>query len=73
MHGLCQHNDVEGLGTLCKALNSLEMVMEIISLHVKLSEVLARILAFVEDFDCDAVGGFVICISRILMLIPFHR
>lgn len=34
------------------------MAIDIVSLHVKLSDILARVLAFVEDFDCDTVGKF---------------
>lgn len=56
VYGLCQQNDVEGLGTLCKVLNAQEMVIDVVSLHVNLSEIIARILAFVEDFDCEPVG-----------------
>ncbi|KAH8120455.1 mediator complex subunit Med5-domain-containing protein [Phellopilus nigrolimitatus] len=53
---LCQQHDVEGLGILCMAFNSHELALDIISLHVKITNIFAHILAFVEEFDCESVG-----------------
>ncbi|THH04163.1 hypothetical protein EW145_g5729 [Phellinidium pouzarii] len=53
---LCQQHDVEGLGILCKVLNLHDLALDIVSLHVKVTDILAYILAFVEEFDCEFVG-----------------
>ncbi|EJD03833.1 uncharacterized protein FOMMEDRAFT_154950 [Fomitiporia mediterranea MF3/22] len=53
---LCQQVDVEGLGVLCKTFNSLDVAMDIFSLHVRIDDILAPILAFIDDFDCESVG-----------------
>ncbi|KAI5123762.1 hypothetical protein M0805_000352 [Coniferiporia weirii] len=53
---LCQQHDVEGLGILCKVLNLHELALDIISLHVKVTDIIAHVLAFIEEFDCELVG-----------------
>ncbi|OCB85645.1 hypothetical protein A7U60_g7295 [Sanghuangporus baumii] len=53
---LCQQFDVDGLGTLCKVFNTLDLAMDIVSLHIRIDGILVPILAFVDDFDCESVG-----------------
>ncbi|KAL5495140.1 NUT1 [Sanghuangporus weigelae] len=53
---LCQQFDVDGLGTLCKVFNTLDLAIDIVSLHIRIDEILVPILAFVDDFDCESVG-----------------
>ena len=39
------------------------MVVDIVSLHVRLGQIIACMLALVEKFDCDKVGGLVSAFS----------
>lgn len=49
---------MEGLGNLCRALNLCEPALDVISLHMKITDILAHVLAFVDEFDCESVGAF---------------
>ena len=33
------------------------MALEILSLHIGVVDLVARLLAFVEDYDCETVGA----------------
>lgn len=48
--------DVELPSRLSKLLNSHEDALDIVSLHVKMSELLPYALAFLADYDCETVG-----------------
>lgn len=48
--------DIEGLSTLAKVLSEHVAILDILSLHVPMAELLEESLAFVEDYDFDAVG-----------------
>lgn len=43
---------------MCKILYSHEHSLEILSLHVKIQDLLARALAIIEDYDCETVGKY---------------
>ncbi|KAI0734538.1 hypothetical protein C8Q72DRAFT_770738 [Fomitopsis betulina] len=53
---LSQPSDVESLGYICKILSRCEPLIDVVSVHVSLRELLASALAYVEDYDCDTVG-----------------
>ncbi|KAG8889053.1 mediator complex subunit [Tulasnella sp. 332] len=48
--------DIEGLNTLAKVLSDHVAILDILSLHVPMAELVEESLAFLEDFDFDAVG-----------------
>ncbi|KAI0963789.1 hypothetical protein AcW1_000766 [Taiwanofungus camphoratus] len=48
--------DVEPLSHLCKILCKCDPALDIVSLHIRLTELVAHALAFVEDYDCETVG-----------------
>lgn len=48
--------DVEMPSRLSKLLNSHEDALDVVSLHVKMSELLSYALAFLADYDCETVG-----------------
>ena len=48
--------DVETLGHISRVLSANETALDLISLHVELSALVSSALAFVEEYDCEAVG-----------------
>ncbi|KAI0830678.1 mediator complex subunit Med5-domain-containing protein [Trametes gibbosa] len=48
--------DTETLSLVCKMLCQHEMALDMLSLHAKISDLVAHALAFVEDYDCETVG-----------------
>ncbi|TBU48171.1 mediator complex subunit Med5-domain-containing protein [Dichomitus squalens] len=48
--------DAESLGLVCKMLSKHEMALDMLSLHAKISDLVAHALAFIEDYDCETVG-----------------
>ncbi|KAF5355994.1 hypothetical protein D9756_003825 [Leucocoprinus leucothites] len=48
--------DTDDLSHLCKILYTSDYALDILALHVKLTEVVFRGLKFLEEFDCGAVG-----------------
>lgn len=53
--------DVEGLSHLCRILLLDSVTTDIISIHVKMVDILTSIMIFFEDCDCETVGMF-LCI-----------
>ncbi|OBZ79167.1 Mediator of RNA polymerase II transcription subunit 5 [Grifola frondosa] len=49
-------SDVESLSSLCKILCKCDIALDMLSLHAKITDVVAHALAFVEDYDCETVG-----------------
>jgi hypothetical protein len=49
-------SELETLGHLSKILYTHEHALEILSLHVRLSDLVAHALAVLEDYDCESVG-----------------
>lgn len=41
---------------MCKILSTYDHALEVLSLHVKMRDLLAHALAIVEDYDCETVG-----------------
>ena len=33
-----------------------DMTLDVLSLHINITDLIARMLAFVEDYDCETVG-----------------
>ncbi|KAI0660442.1 mediator complex subunit Med5-domain-containing protein [Cubamyces menziesii] len=48
--------DTENLSLVCKMLCKHEMALDMLSLHAKITDLVAHALAFVEDYDCETVG-----------------
>ena len=48
--------DVETLGHISRVLSANEAALDLVSLHVELPTLVASALAFVEEYDCEAVG-----------------
>ena len=48
--------DVESLGLICKVLCKYDVALDMLSLHAKISELVANAVAFVDDYDCETVG-----------------
>ncbi|KAI0639768.1 mediator complex subunit Med5-domain-containing protein [Trametes polyzona] len=48
--------DTETLSLVCKMLCQHEMALDMLSLHAKITDLVAHALAFVEDYDCETVG-----------------
>ncbi|KAI0375369.1 hypothetical protein BV20DRAFT_265653 [Pilatotrama ljubarskyi] len=48
--------DTETLSLVCKMLCTHEMALDLLSLHTKITDLVAHALAFVEDYDCETVG-----------------
>ncbi|KAF9453745.1 hypothetical protein P691DRAFT_693777 [Macrolepiota fuliginosa MF-IS2] len=48
--------DADDLSHLCKILNTSDHALDILSFHVKLTEVVFRALRFLEEYDCETVG-----------------
>jgi hypothetical protein len=50
--------DVETLGHVSRILSANDAALDLVSLHVELSTLVSSALAFVEEYDCEAVGKF---------------
>ena len=50
--------DADSLGPVCKMLCQHEMALDMLSLHAKISDLVAYALAFIEDYDCEMVGTY---------------
>jgi mediator of RNA polymerase II transcription subunit 5 len=48
--------DVETLGYISRVLSANEIALDLVSLHVELPALVSCALAFVEEYDCEAVG-----------------
>lgn len=48
--------DAESLGLVCKMLYTHEMALDMLSLHAKITDLVAHAVAFIEDYDCETVG-----------------
>ena len=49
--------DVDTLSHLARILYNNEFALDIVSLHIKISDLVVRALAVLEDYDCETVGG----------------
>jgi hypothetical protein len=50
--------DVETLGHISRILSTNDAALDLVSLHVELSTLVSSALAFVEEYDIEAVGRF---------------
>jgi hypothetical protein len=48
--------DVESLSHLCKILYLFDDVLDILALHVRISDLIFHALLFLEEYDCETVG-----------------
>ncbi|KIY50606.1 hypothetical protein FISHEDRAFT_38902, partial [Fistulina hepatica ATCC 64428] len=48
--------DVDAFGNLCRLLCLSDVLLDILSLHVKISSLVRAALVFLEDYDCETVG-----------------
>jgi mediator of RNA polymerase II transcription subunit 5 len=49
--------DVESLSQLCKLLYTHAIALDIVALHVKISDLLFHALLFLDSYDCETIGG----------------
>ena len=49
--------DVEALGHLCKILYSYDFALDIIALHVKVSDLVFHALSLLDEYDCETIGS----------------
>jgi len=63
LENLARTFDVESLSYLCKMLYTHEDVLDVISLHVKMSDIIFHTLTFLEDYDCQTVGTLLLLLS----------
>ena len=47
---------MESLGHLCKILYSHDTALDILSLHIRLADLIAQALVILEDYDCETEG-----------------
>lgn len=48
--------DVDSLSHLCKMLYTYEAALDILALHMKISDLIFRSLSFLNQYDCETVG-----------------
>ncbi|KAA1468198.1 hypothetical protein DENSPDRAFT_770124 [Dentipellis sp. KUC8613] len=53
---LTTNYDIEGIGHLAKALYTNYDILDLLSLHIKIPDLVAQALAFFESYDCESVG-----------------
>lgn len=49
-------HDVEALGNVCKVLYTEPFALDLLALHVKLSDLVFYSLLFLDEYDCETVG-----------------
>ncbi|KAF8807476.1 hypothetical protein BYT27DRAFT_7223294 [Phlegmacium glaucopus] len=57
--------DVESLGHICKILHTYEHALEIVALHVRITDLLFYSIQFLEEYDCETVGDPQIAFSHL--------
>lgn len=62
--GLVEEQDVESLSQLCKVLQRKDAIFDLLSLHIRISDLVFQALLFLENYDCETVGTFSICITH---------
>ncbi|KAG6902913.1 hypothetical protein C0995_010083 [Termitomyces sp. Mi166 len=50
--------DVDALGHLCKVLYTYEVMLDIMTLHIQVSDLISRALFFLDQYDCETVARF---------------
>ncbi|KAJ3550441.1 hypothetical protein NM688_g5076 [Phlebia brevispora] len=63
--------DIEALGHLCEILYTHEFAMEILSLHVTLSDLVGQALVILEDYDCETVGKSCLKVPYYCLIVGF--
>lgn len=58
--------DAESLSYLAKLLYTNQPALDIVSLHMPISELIAHALVFIEDYDCEVVGACLVNIAYIM-------
>jgi len=48
--------DVDSLGHTCKILHTYDQALEVVSLHVRVYDLIFYSLLFLEEYDCETVG-----------------
>ncbi|KAF9015279.1 mediator complex subunit Med5-domain-containing protein [Cyathus striatus] len=51
--------EVESLSTVCKVLCLNDMVLDIVALHIKVSDMVYYALIFLERYDCETIGKYI--------------
>ncbi|KAI0287026.1 hypothetical protein BGY98DRAFT_930047 [Russula aff. rugulosa BPL654] len=63
--------DVETLGHVSRILSANDAALDLVSLHVELSTLVSSALAFVEEYDCEAVGDPKVLSATLLAITRF--
>ncbi|XP_006454397.1 hypothetical protein AGABI2DRAFT_214397 [Agaricus bisporus var. bisporus H97] len=66
--------NADDLGHLCRILYTSDYALEILSLHVKLTEVVFHALRFLDEYDCESVGNPQTAVSHlgnIILLVQY--
>jgi hypothetical protein len=50
-------SDIETLGHISRVLSADETALDLVSLHVEMSALVASVLAVAEDYNCETVGA----------------
>ncbi|KAF8622908.1 hypothetical protein AX15_006669 [Amanita polypyramis BW_CC] len=64
-YSLASMFDVEALGHLCKILYSYDLALDIIALHVKISDLVFYALSVLDEYDCETVGDPQMAVSHL--------
>lgn len=67
----CQTHDIERLGRICKVLIEHDNLLEILTLHTPLYEIIGHSLACLQDFDLTTVGDPQTAVTRIGEVVLF--
>ncbi|KAK0198374.1 mediator complex subunit Med5-domain-containing protein [Armillaria mellea] len=65
--------DVEALSRLCKALYLRPRILDIISLHVKIDELLYQTVSLVDSYDCETIGDPQTAVSHLGDIVMFSQ
>ncbi|KAK0465088.1 mediator complex subunit Med5-domain-containing protein [Desarmillaria tabescens] len=65
--------DVEALSRLCKALYLRHRILDIISLHVKIDELLYYTISLVDSYDCETIGDPQTAVSHLGDIVMFSQ
>ncbi|KAG6875320.1 hypothetical protein C0992_004322 [Termitomyces sp. T32_za158] len=63
--------DVDALSHLCKVLYTIEVILDIMTLHIKVSDLIFRALLFLDEYDCETVGDPQTAVSHLGDIVIF--
>ncbi|PFH54543.1 hypothetical protein AMATHDRAFT_135078 [Amanita thiersii Skay4041] len=63
--------DIDGLSHLCKVLYTCEPALDIVALHVRISDIVFHALVLLDEYDCETVGDPQTAISHLGDIVLF--